>query len=69
MLDADALGDECTAKRARVSRSALIREPLREHLNTFVQTRSRLAIGEVTAACPDVAGDAAAWERVASAPE
>ena len=57
------------AKRARVNRSALIREALREHLR-------RLRVGEIEALDrqgyrrrPDAAGDTAAWERVASWPE
>ncbi len=69
VLDADASEDECTAKRARVSRSVLIREAPREHLK-------HLRAGEVEARgrrgyrrCPDAAGDGAAWERVASWPE
>ncbi len=57
------------ARRARVNRSSLIRDALREHLR-------RLRAGEIEARdrrgyqrCPDAAGDAAAWERVASWPE
>ena len=57
------------AKRARVNRSSLIREALREHLK-------RLRVCEIEARDwrgyqrrPDEAGDAAAWERVASWPE
>ncbi len=57
------------AKRARVNRSALIREALREHLKHLrvreVEARDRRGYGRR----PDVAGDAATWERVASWPE
>ena len=57
------------AKRARVNRSSLIREALREHLKHLrareVEARDRQGYRRR----PDVAGDAAAWERVASWPE
>lgn len=57
------------AKRARVNRSSLIREALREHLKHLrareVEARDRRGYGRR----PDVAGDAATWERVASWPE
>ena len=56
------------AKRAGVSRSSLIRDALREHLEHLsareVEARDRRGYGSR----PDV-GDAAAWERVASWPE
>ena len=57
------------AKRARVSRSALIREALREHLK-------RLGVRELEArdrqgymARPDDGSEVYAWERVAAWPE
>ncbi len=57
------------AKRARVNRSALIREALREHLKRLrtreVEAHDRRGYGEH----PEAAGDVAAWERVASWPE
>ena len=57
------------AKRARVNRSSLIREALLEHLKHLrareVEARDRQA----NRRRPDVAGDAAAWERVGSGPE
>jgi metal-responsive CopG/Arc/MetJ family transcriptional regulator len=57
------------AKRARVNRSSLIREVLREHLKRLRaregEARDRLGYRSR----PDVANDAAAWERVASWPE
>jgi metal-responsive CopG/Arc/MetJ family transcriptional regulator len=70
VLDSELLGAaNAAAKRARVNRSSLIREALREHLK-------RLRAGEVEdrdrrgyRRRPDKAADAAAWERVASWPE
>ncbi|MGA9056004.1 MAG: CopG family transcriptional regulator [Terriglobia bacterium] len=57
------------AKRARVNRSALIREALREHLKRLrtreVEARDWRGYREH----PQAAGDVAAWERVASWPE
>ncbi len=57
------------AKRARVNRSSLIREALREHLKHLrvreVEARDRRGYRSR----PDAAVDAAAWERVASWPE
>ena len=57
------------AKRARVNRSSLIREALREHLKHLraceVEARDRRGYRRR----PDAAGDTAAWERVASWPE
>ncbi len=56
------------AKRARVNRSSLIREALREHLKHLrvreVEARDRRGYRSR----PDAGGDAAAWERVASWP-
>lgn len=57
------------AKRARVNRSALIRDALREHLQRLhareIEARDRRGYREH----PDTARAAAAWERVASWPE
>ena len=57
------------AKRARVNRSFLIREALRQHLKRLraceIEARDRLGYRKR----PDAAGDVAAWERVASWPE
>ena len=57
------------AKRARVNRSVLIREALREHLERLrrreVEARDRRGYREH----PEAADDVAAWERVASWPE
>ncbi len=57
------------AKRARVNRSALVREALREYLKRLrrreVEARDRRGYGEH----PEAAGEVAAWERVASWPE
>jgi metal-responsive CopG/Arc/MetJ family transcriptional regulator len=57
------------AKRARINRSSLIREALREHLKGLrareIEVRDRRGYRRR----PDAAGDAAAWERVASWPE
>ena len=57
------------AKRARVNRSALIREALREYIRRLraceIEARDRQGYRRR----PDAAGDAAAWEREASWPE
>ena len=57
------------AKRARVNRSALIREALREHLKRLrtreAEAQDRRGYGEH----PDAPSDIVAWERVASWPE
>jgi len=57
------------AKRARLNRSALIREALREHLKRLraleVEARDRQGCRQR----PEAAGDVAACERVASWPE
>jgi predicted transcriptional regulator len=57
------------AKRARVNRSSLIREALREYIKRLraceIEARDRQGYRRR----PDAAGDAAAWERVASWPE
>jgi metal-responsive CopG/Arc/MetJ family transcriptional regulator len=57
------------AKRARVNRSSLIREALREHLKRLraceIEARDRRGYRRR----PDAAGDSATWERVASWPE
>ncbi len=57
------------AKRARVNRSSLIRDALREHIKRLrqreVETRDRRGYNKN----PVEADDAAAWERVASWPE
>jgi metal-responsive CopG/Arc/MetJ family transcriptional regulator len=70
VLDAELLrAANGAAKRARVNRSALIREALREHLNRLrtreVEARDRRGYREH----PEAAGEVAAWERVASWPE
>ena len=67
VLDADLLrATNGAAKRARVNRSSLIREALREHLRRLraceIEARDRQGYRRR----PDAAGDAAAWERVAS---
>jgi len=57
------------AKRARVNRSSLIREALREHLRRLrareIEGRDRRGYRRR----PDLAGEAAAWEQEASWPE
>jgi metal-responsive CopG/Arc/MetJ family transcriptional regulator len=57
------------AKRARVNRSSLIREALREHLKRLrareIEGRDRQGYRRH----PSRVGDAVAWERVASWPE
>jgi metal-responsive CopG/Arc/MetJ family transcriptional regulator len=54
------------AKRARVNRSSLIREALRQHLKRLraceIEARDRRGYQRR----PDTAADAAAWEGVAS---
>jgi len=70
VLDAELLrAANGAAKRARVNRSALIREALREHLNRLrareIEARDRRGYRER----PEAAGEVAAWERVASWPE
>ena len=57
------------ARRARVNRSALIRQALREHLRSLrtreAEARDRRGYREF----PESAGENAAWEREASWPE
>jgi metal-responsive CopG/Arc/MetJ family transcriptional regulator len=57
------------ARRARVNRSALIREALRAHLKHLqmreLEARDRAGYEEH----PDVSTEAADWERVAAWPE
>ena len=57
------------ARRARVNRSALVREALREYLKRLetreLEARDRTGYGEH----PDVSTEAAGWERVATWPE
>jgi metal-responsive CopG/Arc/MetJ family transcriptional regulator len=57
------------AKQARLNRSALIREALREHLKRLqileLESRDRRGYREQ----PDAAGDCSSWERVAAWPE
>ena len=57
------------AKRARVNRSALVREALREYLKRLetreLEARDRAGYDEH----PDVSAEAADWERVAAWPE
>ncbi len=70
VLDSDLLrAANGAAKRARLNRSALIREALREHLKRLrrleVEARDRRGYREQ----PEAAGDVAAWEQVASWPE
>ena len=56
------------AKRARVNRSSLIREALREYLKHLRAREVEARDGRGYRRRPDVAGDAATWERVASWP-
>ena len=57
------------AKRARVNRSSLIREAIREHLKSLrareIEARDRRGYQKR----PDAAGNVAAWEQVASWPQ
>ena len=57
------------ARRARVNRSALVREALREHLKHLemreLEARERAGYDEH----PDISTEAADWERVAAWPE
>jgi metal-responsive CopG/Arc/MetJ family transcriptional regulator len=57
------------AKRARVNRSSLIRQALREHLKRLraceIEARDRRGYRKR----PDATADVAAWEQVASWPE
>jgi metal-responsive CopG/Arc/MetJ family transcriptional regulator len=57
------------AKRARINRSSLIREALREHLKGLRAREIEARDQRGYRRRPDAAGDAAAWERVASWPE
>ncbi len=70
VLDSDLLrAADGAARRARVNRSALVREALREHLKRLrtreIEARDRRGYREH----PGARGDVAAWERVASWPE
>ncbi|MDR3677291.1 MAG: ribbon-helix-helix protein, CopG family [Acidobacteriota bacterium] len=57
------------ARRAKVNRSALVREALREHLKRLetreLEARDRAGYAEH----PDVSAGAADWEQVAAWPE
>lgn len=57
------------ARRARVNRSALVRDALREYLKRLeareLEARDRLGFEEH----PDDSGEASDWERVAAWPE
>ncbi len=57
------------AKLARVNRSALIREALREHLKRLRTREAEARDRRGYRGRPEAAGDVAAWERVASWPE
>jgi hypothetical protein len=57
------------AKRARVNRSSLIREALREHIKRLRASEIEARDRQGYRRRPDAAGDAAAWERGASWPE
>ena len=57
------------AKRARVSRSALIREALREHLNRLRTREVEAGDRQGYRKHPQAADNIAAWEQVASWPE
>ena len=57
------------AKRARVNRSSLIREALREHLKRLRARELEAHDRRGYRKRPEVAGDVATWERVASWPE
>jgi len=70
VLDSELLrAADGAAKRARVNRSALVREALREHLKRLrsreAEARDRRGYQEH----PQAAGDAASWAREASWPE
>lgn len=70
VLDSELLRDaDAAAQRARVNRSALVREALREHLRRLrtreAEARDRRGYRER----PEGAGEVAAWERVASWPQ
>ena len=57
------------AKRARVNRSSLIREALRQHLKQLRAREVEALDRRVYQRRPDTAADAAAWEGAASWPE
>ncbi len=70
VLDSELLrAANAAAKQTRVNRSSLIREALREHLKRLraceIEARDRRGYQRR----PDEAGDATAWEQVASWPE
>jgi metal-responsive CopG/Arc/MetJ family transcriptional regulator len=70
MLDSELLrAANAAAKRVRVNRSSLIREALREHLKRLRACAVEAHDRRGHRRRPDVADDAAAWERVASWPE
>lgn len=57
------------AKRARLSRSALVRDALREHLKLLRTRELEACDRQGYLRHPDTGRTAAAWERVASWPE
>lgn len=57
------------AKRARVNRSALIRQALREHLRGLRMREAEARDQRGYRKHPETSGEIATWERVASWPE
>jgi metal-responsive CopG/Arc/MetJ family transcriptional regulator len=57
------------AKRARVNRSALIREALREHLRNLRRREVEAQDRQGYEKLPPAAGETAGWEQAASWPE
>jgi metal-responsive CopG/Arc/MetJ family transcriptional regulator len=57
------------AKRARVNRSVLIREALREHLKRLRAREAEACDRRGYRKRPEAAGEIATWERAASWPE
>ena len=57
------------ARRARVNRSALVREALREHLKRLKTRELEASDRRGYEERPEVSGEAADWERVAAWPE
>jgi metal-responsive CopG/Arc/MetJ family transcriptional regulator len=70
MLDSDLLrAADSAAKRARVNRSAFIREALRDYLKRLKTQKLETLDRQGYRRLPDDPADAVAWERVAAWPE
>ncbi len=70
VLDAALLrATDGAARRARVNRSALVREALREHLRRLQRRELEARDRRGYQRQPEVSAEIAAWERVAAWPE